>query len=254
MAQFYVVNVVRFAGGVLLPGTLLDSVVDPTSYNAAVNAGALLIPSSDTAVATAAAAAAKAKRKGANEQELQAIMMSGIEKAQGADSGAAGGIAADVSIADAGGLITATDVEGALQEIANGALTLFKRTVNLLHGAVTATPDNVATAFTANIGAVLPANAVVLAHEVLVTTLFSGGGLTAAKLDVGGTTTTAIVNQQDVFTGAATGKTSVNTGSHERGKFSAEQLVATLTPDAGHKTSQATAGDVTITVWYSVLA
>lgn len=58
----------------------------------------------------------------------------------------------------------------------------------------------------------------------------------------------------DVFTGAATGALSPRTGAHAQGKFSAEQLVATFTPDAGHTLNDLTAGSLTITVWFSVLA
>ncbi len=104
-----------------------------------------------------------------------------------------------------------------------------------------------------DIGSALPVNAVVLGHEVKVDTLLSGGGATAVKLDVGGTTATAIVSQQDVFTGAATGSLSPRTGTHAQGKFSAQQLKAKFTPDASHTLDGLTAGDLTITVWYVVV-
>lgn len=104
-----------------------------------------------------------------------------------------------------------------------------------------------------NIGAGLPENAVVLAHDVDIGTLFSGGGATAVKLDIGGTTATAITSQADVFTGAATGKLSLATGSHVRGHFGGEQLKAKFTPDAGHSLDGLTAGDLTITIWFAAL-
>lgn len=127
-----------------------------------------------------------------------------------------------------------------------------KRTVTVGHADLTAAVNGTAQAV--NIGAALPANAQVLAHEVDVTTLFSGGGATAVKLDVGGTDADAIVTQQDVFTGAATGKLSGPAGVHRQGGFSAEQLVATFTPDGSHTLLGLTAGAATITVWYTVLA
>jgi hypothetical protein len=105
-----------------------------------------------------------------------------------------------------------------------------------------------------NIGAALPANAIVLEHEVKVDTLFSGGGASAVKLDVGGTVATAIVSQMDVFTGAATGSLSPRTGAHAQGVFGGQQLAAKFTPDAGHTLLGLTAGDLTITVWYAVVA
>jgi hypothetical protein len=105
-----------------------------------------------------------------------------------------------------------------------------------------------------SIGAALPANANVLGHEVNIATLFSGGGAAAVKLDIGGTVATGIVNQLDVFTGAATGALSPGTGAHRQGKFGGQQLAAKFTPDGGHNLAGLTAGDVTITIWYVVLA
>ena len=134
----------------------------------------------------------------------------------------------------------------------SATVALQKRTVTVTEADLTDAVNGEAQAV--NVGAVLPANAVVLAHEVNVATLFSGGGATAVKLDLGGTSTTAIVNQMDVFTGAATGALSPRTGEHAQGKFSAQQLVATFTPDAGHNLNALTAGSVTITVWFSILA
>ena len=129
---------------------------------------------------------------------------------------------------------------------------LQKRTVTVLHGDLTAAVAGEAQAI--NVGAVLPANAVVLAHEVDVNTLFSGGGATAVKLDVGGTDADAIVLQLDVFTGALTGPQSPRTGVHAQGKFSAQQLTATFTPDGLSTLLGLTAGELTVTVWFSVLA
>jgi hypothetical protein len=103
-----------------------------------------------------------------------------------------------------------------------------------------------------NISSALPTDAVVIAHEVQVDTLFSGGSATAVKLDLGGTDVDAIVSQMDVFTGAATGALSPRSGAHAQGGFSAQQLVATFTPDASHNLNALTAGDLTITVYYLV--
>jgi hypothetical protein len=137
---------------------------------------------------------------------------------------------------------------------AQSVLTVAKKTVTLTHGAITAAPDTDGTKFSVNVGTALPTNAVVIAHEVDVVTLFSGGGSSSATLDVGGTTDDAIVSNMDVFTGAATGKLSPRTGTHAQGKFSGQQLVCTLDADNATKTSEFTAGEVTITVWYVVLA
>jgi hypothetical protein len=142
-----------------------------------------------------------------------------------------------------------TTVKAAL----DASITLQKRTVTIGEADLTEGGNGVAQVL--NIGAVLPANAVVLAAEVDIATLFSGGGATSVKLDIGGTAATAIANQHDVFTGAATGAlTPTPAGVHQRGKFSAEQLVATFTPSGGHSLLNLTAGSLTITVWFSVLA
>lgn len=131
------------------------------------------------------------------------------------------------------------------------AMAITKRTLRIQHSDLTDAVNGHAQAI--NIGAVLPAGAVVLAHEVNIATLFSGGGATAVKMDVGGTTSTAITNQADVFTGAATGKLSLATGSHVRGSFGGEQLKVTFTPDASHTLDGLTAGDLTITIWFAAL-
>lgn len=143
-------------------------------------------------------------------------------------------------------------VYNATQATAAG-ITIAKRTVRVQHTDLTDAVNGEAQVV--NIGAALPANAVVLGSEVNIATLFSGGSASAVKLDIGGTNADAIAAQMDVFTGAATGAlTPTPAGVHTHGKFSSEQLVATFTPDGGHTLDGLDAGDLTITVWYSVLA
>src|SRR5258708_521859 len=127
-----------------------------------------------------------------------------------------------------------------------GAGVVFKKTVTIGEALLTQAVNGTAQAI--NIGTALPANAVVVGHEVNIATLFSGGGATAVKLDVGGTDVQGVVKQQDVFTGATTGKTSLRTGNSPQGTVSAQQLVATFTPDAGHTLLALTAGSLTVTV------
>ena len=140
----------------------------------------------------------------------------------------------------------------ALDASVSAGVALQKREVTVGHADLTDAVNGEAQAV--NLGAVLPANAVVLAHEVDVATLFSGGGATEVKLDLGGTDADAVVSQMDVFTGALTGALSPRTGVHAQGKFSAQQLVLTFTPDAGHALLGLDAGSLTATVWFSVLA
>lgn len=223
MAQFYAINQVTYFAGTILPGTLLDSTKDASSFNAYVGAGGLAVDAGLFGVAAAAAAALSVKQRGGDPRDMETIMRDALDAAQGL--GATAGAPANDAVVQ-------------------------KRTVTVgeadLTNAVNGSPQAV------NIGAVLPSGAVVLAHEVNVATLFSGGSASAVKLDVGGTTSTAIVNQQDVFTGAATGALSPTTGAHGRGKFSGEQLVATFTPDGAHNLAALTAGALTVSVWFIV--
>lgn len=229
----YAINAVQVAGlGLVFPGTLFSDQYDDLTRLA--NAGVLLWPSSDATVAAAAAAVNAKRSTGIAPEDAQGLMLAAVSSSN--STAAAAALAAAV----------------AAQATADAGIGVVKRTVTIGHADLT---DAVAgEAQVINIGAVLPANAVVLAHEVNVATLFSGGSVSAVKLDVGGTDADAIVSQMDLFTGAATGALSPRTGVHAQGKFSAEQLIATFTPDGGHTLLALTAGSVTITVWYFVLA
>lgn len=129
----------------------------------------------------------------------------------------------------------------ALDAVEAGALQ--KRTVTVGESSLTGISQVV------NIGAVLPANAVVLGHEIVVTTqgVLAGNDLT---ITVGGTAPAAIVASTDLDA-LAPGKYSGTLGAHPRGSFSAEQLVATF---AASNLASLSAGNWTITVWFSVLA
>lgn len=225
MAQFYAINTVNYFAGKILPGTLLDSVKDASTYNAYVGSGGLAVDAALIGMAAASAACTGVKLRGGDERDMQTLMQDALDAAQGL---------------------------GATAPAANVDAVVQKRTVTIGEADLTDAVNGEAQAI--NIGAVLPAGAVVIGHEVNVATLFSGGGATAVKLDVGGTLATAIVNQQDVFTGAATGALSPRTGAHAQGKFSAEQLKATFTPDGGHNLAALTAGALTITVYFLPLS
>jgi hypothetical protein len=151
---------------------------------------------------------------------------------------------------DAGSYFAATTQEGQLQEL--GAMRIQKRTVTVGHADLTTAANN--TAQVVNIGDVLPTNAVVLGHDVYVTTVFSGSGASAVTIDIGGTDADAIVDGMDIFTGAATGALTGTAGVHPNGKFSAQQLTATFLTDAGHALLGLDAGALTITVWFFVIA
>lgn len=164
--------------------------------------------------------------------------------------------AADVGVVDAGSLLTATNVEAALAEnrtLINAGMQCSKRTVTVGHADLTDAVNGHAQVV--NIGAVLPTNAVVFACAPTGITPFSGGSVSECKLDVGGTDADAIINALELITDAPT-EAEINAagGLLPQGAYSAQQLTATFTPDAGHPLVDLTAGAVTITAWYFILA
>lgn len=135
-----------------------------------------------------------------------------------------------------------TQVYNATQTAAAG-ITIAKRTVTVNDEDVGMTGGS----YAVNIGAALPANAVVLAHEINIVEQFAGAETT---IIIGGTDTAAIVASTDLDA-LTVGKYAGTLGTHPRGTFSEEQLVATF---AASELEDLTAGQAIITVWYSVLA
>lgn len=100
----------------------------------------------------------------------------------------------------------------------------------------------------------LPPGAILLGRATRIATYFTGGGATSVGLTLGvsGTlngimttlnvfdTTTLAINQQ----GTA--------GVNPVGLYDGLQILATLTPDAGHTLLALTAGDLTIDIYYMV--
>jgi len=117
-----------------------------------------------------------------------------------------------------------------------------KKTVTVAETSLTGTSQAV------NVDTALPTNAVVLAHEIKVNTqgVLAGNDLT---ITLGGTDADAIVASTDLDT-LAPGNYQGTLGVHPRGSFSGEQLVATF---AASNLASLSAGNWTITVWYSVL-
>lgn len=128
---------------------------------------------------------------------------------------------------------------------------VYSRSVTVGHADLTESTNNTAQAI--NIGSILPTDAVVVAHDVNVATLFSGGSASAVTVDIGGTDADAIVDGMDIFTGAATGALIGTAGVHFKGKFSAQQLKATFLTDSSHNLAGLTAGSITITVYFAVV-
>lgn len=127
-----------------------------------------------------------------------------------------------------------------------------KRTVTIGHADLTDAVNGEAQAI--NIGAVLPANARIIGRELTGLTEFSGGSVSAVTLSIGGTDADGIVAAQDVFTGAGVVAKQGTSGVNPNGNLGGQQLRATFTPDAGHALEALTAGAVTITVLFAVLA
>lgn len=119
---------------------------------------------------------------------------------------------------------------------------IYKKTVSVVEGDLSGTSQAV------NIGTALPTNAVVLCHEINVTQ--QGAGISDLTITIGGTTTNAIVASTDLDA-LAIGRYQGTLGTHPRGVFSGEQLVATF---AAANLASLNAGAWTITVWYTVLA
>lgn len=150
------------------------------------------------------------------------------------------GGASYVGVFDTAAYYTATNVETVLAEI--GPKLIAKKTVTVTDDELTGASQVV------NIGTALPANAVVIAHELNVTEQFANEADTT--ITIGGTDADAIVASTDLDA-LGIGKYSGTLGAHPQGSFGSEQLVATFAATA---LDDLNAGSVTITVWYMVLA
>lgn len=135
------------------------------------------------------------------------------------------------------------DANGNKVSVLDGVnLRVQKRTVTVDEAELTGASQAV------NVGAALPTNAVVLAHEIIVNE--QGAGQSDLTITLGGTTANAIVASTDLDALGA-GKYQATLGAHPRGSFSAEQLVATF---AATNLATLSAGNWTFNVWFVVLA
>lgn len=99
-----------------------------------------------------------------------------------------------------------------------------------------------------NVGAVLPAGAVVIGHAVNVTQAFTDGAAGDFDLDIGvAGTLTSIVNDMDL---SPTGKKYGPLGARAGGRYDGEQILATVRANVNLNTS--TAGSAVIEVFYVV--
>lgn len=145
---------------------------------------------------------------------------------------------------------------GNIQGNAAGSGAVQKQSATVTHADLTDAVNGEAQVV--NLGAALPANAVLLGHQTDLAASFTGGGATAVKLDIGGTDPKGIVDQYDVF-GTAPEVASPGYqhhtlhGNHMQGDYGGQQLVATFTPDGGHTLLGLTAGGITATFYYAVV-
>lgn len=103
---------------------------------------------------------------------------------------------------------------------------------------------------TINIGsAALPSGAVIVGRSIVLGTAFSGGGSSAASVDIGGTDADCIVDGESIFTGATTAKAGTS-GINPNGLLGGQQLTATFISDVN--VALLDAGAVTIHVFYVV--
>lgn len=251
MSTFYLVNTVRIGTTTLFAGSYVDDSV--TSTTAMVAAGALLWPSADATVAAAATVAQNARKyKGASERECDAIMTAAVDSVQKSlSSTATGSGASEIGIEDAGSLITATTVEGALAELAPALpVRIQKKTVTLSAAVIAAAGAVMVGTF--NVGTALPAGARVLGATVNVATKVQNAGDTDTEvLDVGIAGTTELwIKDADCKVAGLKGPNSA-TGFLGRAS-GADQVIATLTSSVNLST--VTAGSVVIDVFYFVLA
>jgi hypothetical protein len=155
-----------------------------------------------------------------------------------------------------------TTVEGAIAELyvlvaAAGGPAKKRLTLAYNNAALTATSAGAnGDSATINIDTALPNNARVISYDVSGLTSFTGGGISECKGTIGTSgDVDAIAKDIDLFAAAVDGGPAAMAPGIRPGKFFASggQLGITLTPDAGHKLSQLTAGSAIIDVLYEVL-
>lgn len=126
------------------------------------------------------------------------------------------------------------------------AYDIRKVTLTVGHADLTAA----ATSQVINIGsAALPSGAYVVGRTITLATAFSGGGSSAASVDIGGTDADCIVDGESIFTGATTAKAGTS-GIDPFGALGGQQLTATFISDVN--VALLDAGSATITVLYVV--
>jgi hypothetical protein len=136
------------------------------------------------------------------------------------------------------------------------AIEMQKRTATFTDASLTDAVAGEAQAL--NIGAALPAGAVVFGARVTLTTQFTGGSASAVVLDVGWSgATESVMKDFDAFGSTASGAQYSKGASAGTGTppipAGGKQLIATFTPDGSHTLAGLTAGSAVVDVFFAVL-
>jgi hypothetical protein len=124
---------------------------------------------------------------------------------------------------------------------------------------MTASPDDDDQNLLVNIGAVLPAGAIITGHMLHLVTPFTGGGVSTLSLAVGCITPVddfdSMVTAYDLtasanYSAGTLGDVPDSSTLAGQVTYGGAQLRATVNPDSGTKTSDPTAGKVIITVFF----
>lgn len=166
--------------------------------------------------------------------------------------------AAAIPVADSGDKYTATNVETALAEvktIADANMGVVKRTVTIGFADFSAltTEDTIAI----DVGAVLPANARCVGHELVSLTPFNdGSGNPDVSIEVGikGGDADAVVTSHNIGHDGAGGAGTSGVLGYPMAPLGAVTLAATVTTNNGAHLVALDAGAVTVNVFYIVLA
>lgn len=166
--------------------------------------------------------------------------------------------AANVPVADSGDKYTATNVETALAEvktIADANMGVVKRTVTIGFADFSAltTEDTIAI----DVGAVLPANARCVGHELVSLTPFNdGSGNPDVSIEVGikGGDADAVVTSHNIGHDGAGGAGTSGVLGYPMAPLGAVTLAATVTTNNGAHLVALDAGSVVVNVFYVVLA
>jgi len=158
------------------------------------------------------------------------------------------GVIVDV---DDDGVWVATGFEVFSNPAATPSGTIQKRTVTVDYTDFTATADGVDESI--NVGAALPANAVLVAAKYTINTPFAGAGVATLTMIVGYSgDTNGVFEAVDIFGDSAANYGGTLGTAMGPALADSKQLVANFDPDSSAGLDELTAGNITIDVYYIV--